>query len=430
MIDGIKKHSGWITVISLAVFMLILSTAYGDTIHVSISTGKNKNAGTKEAPMKNLDKAIKKAKAGDTLLVAEGTYSGTFNIGYIEIKTPVKMYGGYSTDFSERDVVKHPTLFQPDNKTGGKSRKALIKLSGDLDGMVVDGFIINMGMRNSYDPKEGKPKGVEAGMLLLPPKKARGDKATVTEQCLFFNSGNKGGNITISNNIFLNSAKYAIQGGMPRGNISITNNIFVSNRMASIEIWGTSAKEVPTAEIAHNTVLFSWTRLKDFMDMGYGIRIMTKMQYNIHHNIIGAATLTGIDNTRFTPDERVKLDNNIFFLNKQSDLEYSPESNTKLNLSAEEFEDLEFKSVSGNVNEVPKGLPVDKAYLDGFLSARYSEEEDYDPDSPANLARELLGLNKQGKLKTSVSMFANRYSWEKALELFGAVSGAGAQTPK
>jgi len=254
MIDSIKKLSGLITVALLALFVMALSTAYGETIHVSVSTGKNKNAGTKEAPMKNLDKAIKKAKAGDTLLVAEGTYSGTFKIGYIEIKTPIKMYGGYSTDFSERDVIKHPTLFQPDNKTGAKARKALIKLSGNLDGMVVDGFIIDMGMRNSYDPKEGKPEGVETGML-LPPKKARGDNVTVTEQCLYLASGNKGGNITISNNVFLNGAKFAIQGGMPKGNISITNNIFVSNRMASIEIWGTSAKDVPAAEIAYNTVL-------------------------------------------------------------------------------------------------------------------------------------------------------------------------------
>ena len=427
---NLKRLNGCITILSLLLLVMMVSTAYGETIHVSISTGKNNNAGTKEAPMKNLDKAIKKAKAGDTLLVAEGTYSGTFKIGYIEIKTPIKMYGGYATDFSQRDVIKHPTLFQPDNKTGAKARKALIKLSGDLDGMVVDGFIIDMGMRNSYDPKEGKPEGVETGMLLLPPKKARGDNVTVTEQCLYLASGNKGGNVTISNNVFLNGAKFAIQGGMPKGNISITNNIFVSNRMASIEIWGTSAKDVPNAEIAYNTVLFSWSRIKDFMDMGYGIRIMTKMQYNIHHNIIGASILTGVDNTRFAPDELVKLDNNIFFLNKQSDLEYSPESNTKLNLSADEFEDLEFESVSDNVNEVPKGLPVDKAYLDGFLSARYSEEEDYDPESPANLARELLGLNKQGKLSTSVSMFGNRYPWEKALELFGAVSEAGAQMPK
>jgi hypothetical protein len=39
-------------------------------------------------------------------------------------------------------------------------------------------------------------------------------------------------------------------------------------------------------------------------------------------------------------------------------------------------------------------------------------------------------LNKQGKLTASVSMYGNRYPWQKALELFGAVSTAGAQMPK
>ena len=200
--------------------------------------------------------------------------------------------------------------------------------------------------------------------------------------------------------------------------------------MATIEVWGTSGKEIANAEIANTTILFTWSRLKDFMDMGYGVRVMTKMKYNIHHNIIGASILTGVDNSRFAPDELVQLDNNVFFVNKQSDMQYSPESNTKLNLSAEEFEDLELASVSGNVNGVPKGLPIDKAYLEGFLSARYSEEEDYDAESPANLMREMLGLNKQGKLKTSASMYGNRYPWKEALKLFGAVAGVGAQKPE
>ena len=200
--------------------------------------------------------------------------------------------------------------------------------------------------------------------------------------------------------------------------------------MAAIEIWGTSASTVPNADISNNTLLFTWSRLKDFMDMGYGVRIMTKMKYNIHHNIIGASVLTGVDHSRFNNDEWVNLDNNIFFLNKQSDMQYSPESNTKLNLSADEFEDLELASVSGNRNEIPQSLPVDKAYLEGFLSARYTEEADYNPDSPANQIREMLGLNKKGKLTTSVSMFGNRYPWKKALELFGAVEGIGVQNLK
>lgn len=428
-----KSPSGWLAIVSLALFIMTMSTVYGDTLYVSISTGANKNPGTKEAPMKNLDKALSKAKAGDTILVAEGTYSGSFGVGYITIDKAVKLYGGHSADFTERDVVNHPTLFQPDNKSGGKSRKALITLgkSGQsLDGAVIDGFIIDMGMRNSYSPEEGKPEGVETGMLLLPPKKAKGENATVTKQCLFITNGNKGGNVTISNNVFLNSANFAIQGSIPTGNLTINNNVFVSNRMASIEVWGTSAKDIGNAEISYNTILFTWSRLKDFMDMGYGVRIMTKMKYNIHHNIIGASILTGVDNTRFADDEMVQLDENVFSLNKQSDMEYSPESNTKLNLAADEFGDLEFASVSGNRNEIPQGLPVDKAYLEGFLSARYTEEEDYDPDSPANQMREMLGLNKQGKLTTSVSMFANRYPWKEALKLFGAVDGVGAKKPE
>jgi hypothetical protein len=419
-----------ISCVIAGIFILVTLAAYGDTIHVSISNGKNSNAGTKEAPMKNIDKAISKAKAGDKILIAEGVYSGTFNIGYITLDKALELYGGYSTDFSERNVVEHPTAFQPDNKSGGKSRKAILTLSGVIDGTVIDGFIFDMGMRNSYSPDEGKPEDVETGMLLLPPKKARGDNVTVTEQCLSIAAGNKGGNITIRNNAFLNGAKFAIQGGIPNGHISIVNNVFVSNRMAAVEVWGTSAKEVPSAEIANNTILFTWSRLKDFMDMGYGVRIMTKMKYNIHHNIIGASILTGVDHTRFNNDEWIQLDENLFFLNKQSDMEYSPASSTKLNLAADEFVDLEFASVSGNKNEIPKGLSINKAYLEGFLSARYSEEEDYDPESPANVMREVMGLNKQGTLTTSVTMFGNRYPWKEALELFGALNGVGAQKPE
>ena len=424
-----KKYSCLIMAL-LVLFVASVITAYGDTICVSISNGDNKNPGTKESPMKNLDKAIAKAKPGDTIQVAEGKYSGTFNIGYITIDKAIMLYGGYSTDFSNRDVVQHPTLFQPDNESGAKSRKALFTLSGAIDGTVIDGFIFDMGMRNSYSPTKGKPEGVETGMLLLPPEKGPNDKPTVTEQCLFLAAGNKGGNIKISNNVFLNSAKFAIQGGIPTGTITVTNNVFVSNRMATIELWGTSAKEIANAEIANNTILFTWSRVKDFLDMGYGVRIMTKMQYNIHNNIIGTSILAGVDHTRFNKDDLVKLDNNLFFLNKKADLEYSPDSNTKVNITADQFGDMELASIEGNKNEVPKDFPIDKAYLEGFLSARYSEEADYDPDSPANQMREAFGLNKQGKLATSVTMFGNRYSWKEALKLFGAVSGVGAQKPE
>ncbi len=74
-----------------------------------------------------------------------------------------------------------------------------------------------------------------------------------------------------------------------------------------------------------------------------------------------------------------------------------------------------------------KGLSIEKAYLEGFLSARYSEETDFDPESPANQWRSILGMNLQGKMSSSVSMYAIRYPVDEALKLFGAVKGVGAQ---
>ena len=135
-----------------------------------------------------------------------------------------------------------------------------------------------------------------------------------------------------------------------------------------------------------------------------------------------------MDHTRFNKNEWVRMDDNVFFVNKTADLSFSPASNTMLDLRVNQFGDLEFASARGNREEIPKTLPVDKSYLEGYLSARYSEQADFDRNSPANQWRSILGLNLQGKLTTKVSMFGNRYAWQKALELFGAVPGVGAQS--
>ncbi len=412
----------------------ILSSANGKVYYVSAETGNNRNPGTAEKPYKNIDKVLKKAKKGDTILVAEGRYGGTFGIGYFEMKNGVRMYGGFSKDFKNRDHLKYPTLIQPDNKSAAKSRKPLLTIK-EIDGVVVNGFIFDMGMRNSYDPKKGKPAGLETGMLLLPPAHAPGEKASVLKACISIPSSAREGDIKIMNNLFSNCANFAIQAGLRGGRYEIVNNVFVANRMGAIEIYGTCRKtggpknmnKCGEVEIAYNTILFTWSRTKDYQDMGYGISIMTRAGYHIHHNLIGGNVMTGINHTRFNKDEWIKLDNNRFFVNKVADLEYSPESNTVLNLSAAEFADLEFASVEGNSDALPKGLPIDKAYLEGFLSARYTESTDYNPDSQANQLRELFGMNKQGKMTSSASMYANRYSWKEAIKLFRAISNLGAQ---
>jgi hypothetical protein len=407
----------------------------GKVIYVSAKNGENKNPGTKEQPVKDIDKAMKMVADGDTIVVAEGIYSGIFGVGYLECNKAVKLYGSFSSDFSKRDINKFTTLFQPDNASGGKARKALLKFTGKVDGIIVDGFVFDMGERNSYSPSEGKPEGVASGMLLLPPQKAGSQNPTVTEACISIPSAAPEGNVAISNNLFSNCANFGIQAGQRGGKFIVTNNVFVANRMAAIEIYGTcrdkggpkDMSKCGETEISNNTILFTWSRLKDFLDMGYGVRVMTKLDYNIHDNLIGANIMAGVDHSRFNKNEWIKVDRNSFFVNKQADLEFSPQSNTSVNLVADQFGDLEIASADGNKNEIPKGLSIDKKYLEGFLSARYSEQQDYDPNSSANVLREVMGMNKQGKLKTKVSMFGNKYPWKEALKLFGAIKNAGAQ---
>ncbi len=405
-------------------------------LYVSISSGSNKNEGTKDSPLKNIDKAIEVANPGDIIYIAEGRYAGKFGIGFLECDKPIKMYGSWDKNFNSQDVVKHPTRFQPDNESASKSRKDLLSFTKDVDGTVIDGIVFEMGERNLYSTDKGVVEGL-GGRLMYPNEKPKtGGYSTVQKCCIAFGTSCTGGDVTISNCVFVNSAYFAIEGGHRSGKFTIRNNVFVANRFGAIEIFGTCAgsnqpKDMVSCgevEIAYNTILFTWSRLKDFQDMGYAVRIMTKCSYNIHHNIIGTSILSGISNNRFCKDEYIKIDHNIMFGNKKGDIEYSPASNTLLFVNVDEFDDLEFASVEGNIDKVPE-IPVNVNYLKGFYSARYSENTNYDPNSSENQWARALGMNQQGKMTSTSTMFMNKYPWKETLKLFGASKGYGAQTP-
>jgi len=419
----------------LAMFLIICMGSLNADIYVSVSRGSNQNDGSRENPVKEIDRAITLVKPGEAIRISGGHYQGTFGIGYLESDKPLQLIGSYDEAFEKRSVIATPTLFQPDNAAGGKARKAMLKFTRTIDGTQIDGIVFNMGMRNAYSVNEGLVEGVETGRMLRSTERPRTGNSTVEEPIIQVASSAQGGDLIIRNCVFVNGAGFAIQGGVRGGTFRILNNVFVGNRMAAVEIYGTCAsrggpgKSVScgNVEIAYNTILFTWSRLKDMRDMGYGIRVMTKCSYAIHHNIIGGSILAGIDHTRFNPGEWLRIEDNIFFANKKADIEYSPASNTRLNIMVEQFGDLTFAAVKGNRRAIPTALPLNLKYLEGFLTAGYSEQEDFNPDSQANLWREALGLNKQGKLRSSVSMFMNRYPWKDTLKLFGAVRGAGAQ---
>lgn len=414
--------------------------------HVSGETGDNQNPGTREAPFKNIEAALKAAGPGDVIRVARGNYLGLRGKGYLEIAQPVELVGGYAPDFSSRDVLKHPTTVIPGRESGASGRKPLLSILNVPAGavMVLDGFIFDRGAQNAYSPKEGLVPDL-GGRLLRDTEKPADGPSTIHEPLVCFTNKVNArieGDLIIRNCVFLNG-HFGIQGGFKTGTVKIINNVFAANTMAAVEVFGTGGKKGPKGplakdghvEIAWNTILFTWSRLKDFADMGSGIRVMTMVSYDIHDNLIGGSVLAGIDHTRGNSNDWVKIDRNVFFLNKQAPLLYVEPGTSAAGLMErvridDLNADLGLAGCRGNTDKVDASLPVNKTYLEYFLNARYRETADFDPDSPANVMREVFGLPKQGKLVSHVSMFGNRYPLADALRLFGALKTAGAQQPE
>jgi hypothetical protein len=224
------------------------------------------------------------------------------------------------------------------------------------------------------------------------------------------------------------------------GKVKVLNNIFIANRIVGANVQAKQNKvDAVDYEFAYNTVMFTWTRTKLFEDMGYGVRANTNCITRVHNNILALNMMAGFDNTKGDPkSKKVYLDKNAFILNKKGDVTVTVSPNILwLNVADGAFEDLEdapsIQSLNGNISisdpSIFKGK-INQAYLEGFLNATYTEQASYNENSPANLFRAAMGLNKQGSIKSKVSMFMNKYPMEEALNLFGLMEGYGAQKQK
>ena len=432
----------FMSIAALALFSLVLT---GAEFYVSQTAGKKKAPGTRQAPFRAIPDALKKAKAGDVIRVAQGNYTGKMGASEIVIDKPVTLIGGYSPDFSARDVVKYHAMIQPKNEKNDTKGQGVITLklpNGKGPDMVIDGLIIDQGYMNSYHDTKGKPAGIETGMWLQGPAKGSKDKFPSANVYSIFApvAGRYEGNITVRNCIIANSGNFGINISLFRGNVKIENNLFVACRMEACEVSCSNAQPgAVTCEFANNTVLFTWSRISDLADMGYGFRCLEKVTSNIHHNIFGLNVFSGVGNDKGNAkNKKIKLDNNVFFLNKKSDVTVTKSPNIlHLRVGTEAFEDMDdypgMESVEGNVALKDPGAfkdALNKTYLSAFLSASYSEKKDFDENSPANVFRSAVGIPLRGKLTTKVSMFCNRYPLADTFKLFGACKGYGAQIVK
>lgn len=427
-------------------------SAKGQTYYVSSSTGSNRNDGSKEAPLKNIQKALDLAESGSTILVAEGNYYGLLNSGNIVITKPVTIIGGYNSDFSKRDVLKYKTMVQPTCVSNGSaSGNGTIQIKSVVapgETVVIDGLIMDRGNSIAYNPKgEGQPKGVASARMQPIGTAGVGgpdlkEECHTTETSMIFLAGDHGVinnvNVVVKNCAFINCPNFGIVGMLKGGSLNVDNCIFVNVRMATLDVRGADKNSVIPITFENNTVMFVWTRLKDLGDMGYGYRMIPGTSNTLRNNIFGCAVFAGIDRTHVDSDKNLEakrvetVENNIFFLNRYTDLTL-PGGGKFLRVRVQDFDDVEqFAKVSGNK---PLNDPaifngkINAAYLEGFLEMESSTEVSVDYNSSANQFRSAFGMNLQGTGGTKATMFANRYPWEEALSLFGAVKGCGAQKP-
>ena len=434
-------------IILAAAMTAVVSLSAAD-IYVSLSTGKKKNAGTKEAPLKNLWHALQKAADGDTIHLAEGVYPGNAKCNWFLIDKAVSIIGGYSVDFASRDPLKHRTMFQPLNENNDKKGTGLgiftiefTKRAPQPKGvnMVFDGLIFDDGQAQSYHPVKGKPEGVETGMWLEPPAKGNTPFASAKRYLVYSATANRvEGDITFKNCLFLNAGNIAMNLNWYKGKVKMENNVFCNNLMVGANVY--SSNPQPGAvewEFEKNTVLFTWSRTSELSDMGFGIRTTANVKSEIEDNIIGLSVLTGWDNTKgLDKTKKIEAKGNVFFLNRGSDAQVT-KSPSVVKVKVEDFEDdLEgnygIEKAEDNVALAdPKVFNgrINTAFLNAFLSMKYSEKASLDPNA-LNAFRQAVGLPQQGTIVSKVDMFGNRYPLEDALKLFGAMPGKGAQAIK
>ena len=427
--------------------------AQGKTYYVNCLTGSGRAPGTKESPYKDIQKAINNAVDGDIILVAEGNYLGSMDQGYLEIKKYITLQGGYSSDFSQWDPVRYKTYIQPNAECAGTNGNfGLMDLDvtgNDQGAVIIDGIGFDKGEENlycAYNPKDAKsasPEGCLTGRMLKvgeSPSSAKVGGADINKALMF---GKVEGVFVVRNCTFVNGNNFALQVSCAGGRFEIYNNVFCANVMAAFESRGMkNDQNLCSVDFHHNTVLFTWTRDKEMGDMGQGFRFLPGYgKASVHDNIFGCNILGAVERTHYDSDKTkeanrfTSLKNNAYFMN-HADLILPSGGGKWLYVKAKNMEDVDEKfltEVEGNreLNDEKAFIDaIDPSYLKGYASLQVISSQSYDANSAANQVNRAFGLNQQGTETIRVSMFANKYPFLKAFDLYGAVSGRGAQTPR
>ncbi len=432
----------------------VQTTTTGKVYYVS-NTGSGRADGlSATTPKKDIQQVLNlirdNKEDGAVIRVCEGNYLGYLDAGYIQINNWITLEGGWNTTFTERDPQKYQTKIEPGKEQlGTNGTKGVITFANlddinyKVNGTVkVDGFMLNLGYETNYypnDPSEQKfgcpSKEFETGRM-------NDNPAEQPQHQIFSSEGAIAGNVIICNCLIANGPYFGIQINSRCGEIEIYNCVFVSNRYGHCRIDGWDKEGYRShVNFHHNTVAFAWCRDKMMEDMGYGYECMNKVSCDIHHNIFACNNYAAIARTRALsgPDaviEAKKVTNifdNCFFMNA-ADLQLPASGGGKwTNVACAQFEDVDEKILpkyEGN-KELQQGdsfiSALDQAYVKAFSELKIITSSSFDRNSAANQFRTATGQNMQGSEIIRPTMYGNRYKYDKAIDLFGAKTGYGAQ---
>ncbi|MBN1942732.1 MAG: right-handed parallel beta-helix repeat-containing protein [Phycisphaerae bacterium] len=256
------KRLAWI----FCIVALACGVAAARDIYVSSAGGGDGSA--KDKPAKYLWQVLDKAQRGDVIHVAAGVYEGKGGCGHFLMKTPnVKLIGGYTPNFAQRDPFKNRTLLQRAKDFRGSWTglpDAIISCDAKSrpDHLVVDGFWLSGESRNTYQPGgDINPKGCYGGELIEM----------------------RGRDVAIRNCVLLNPYGTGIYCEW-RGEKNEISNCFVINTFyAGISL---RSNQPESAGVIKNcTILFSW--FQPGKGGGRGIIIGNEGAATLENNLIG-----------------------------------------------------------------------------------------------------------------------------------------------
>ncbi len=386
-------------VLSALIASAATSSAYAKDIYVSSETGKNENAGTAEAPIKFLWKAIQAAQEGDTIHVAKGNYPGEGKSGCqpkIE-KNNLKIMGGYASDFKSRDPFSNSSVVMAPDDSMNKCRLHTFyaeRADNNLTGVVIDGFVIDRGSLNTYkQPPNGdgsqdnsrSPNGATAIWLV-----------------------GKGG-FEARNNVILNSAYGGIYVKAGKDSV-VSNNIVFSTIGRSIEAIAGSGWGKPKMTIENNTSVFSY---KFSTTEGRGLLLDNICTYEVKNNLFAFNDESGVA-LKF-PNPAVNLSGNLFFMNKYGDHVTGGQGGKRVLVA--DFGD-ELTQATGNTTK-DLSLPISKEWQGKWFSRVDAAQGGLTMDA-VNQYRSAHGLPLQGGAGKSAVFYAVRYpAWQDIVKLAG-----------